>query len=229
MHRNHENRDPVASGERRYSVKPPHASLFALEPMRAAVELLASVGVGPLLRYLPRGDGHPVLVLPAFGASDAATRRLRRRLRSMGYFLYGSKAGRMTGEPGTLDRIAARLLEITAKHGAPVSIIGWSLGGMYARELARSHRASVRNCRRTFTAIVAHDVRLPQQSVTSRLLVPGWSIRATRVTGGTPHSSTPPTDAVRLQRPPRALHAAFTLMGPEFMRAEPSWQPRPAQ
>ncbi len=50
----------------------------------------------------------------------------------------------MTGETGTLDRIAARLLEITAKHGAPVSIIGWSLGGMYARELARSHRASVR-------------------------------------------------------------------------------------
>ena len=52
------------------SVKSPHPSLLALEPMRASMELLASVGVGPLLRYLPRGDGHPVLVLPAFGTSD---------------------------------------------------------------------------------------------------------------------------------------------------------------
>ncbi len=145
MHRIDKDRDSVSSGERRRAVTSPHPSLLALEPMRASMELLASVGVGPLLRYLPRGDGHPVLVLSAFGTSDASTRPLRRRLRSSGYFVYGSKTGRMTGETGTLDRIAARLLEIRAKHDdAPVSIIGWSLGGMYARELARSHPASVR-------------------------------------------------------------------------------------
>ena len=144
MQRIDKDRDSDSSAAPRRAVKPPHPSLLALEPMRASLELLASVGVGPLLRYLPRGDGHPVLVLSAFGASDAATRPLRRRLRSIGYFVYGSNTGRMTGETGTLDRIAARLLEITAKHGAPVSIIGWSLGGMYARELARSHRTSVR-------------------------------------------------------------------------------------
>jgi len=145
MQRIDKDRDSASSAAPRRAVKSPHPSLLALEPMRASMELLASVGVGPLLRYLPRGDGHPVLVLTAFGASDASTRPLRRRLRSSGYFVYGSKTGRMTGETGTLDRIAARLLEIRAKHdGAPVSIIGWSLGGMYARELARSHRASVR-------------------------------------------------------------------------------------
>ena len=71
------NRDPGGSGERRWSVKPPHPSLLALEPMRAGVELLASVGIGPLLRHLPPGDGQAVLVLPAFGASDTSTRPLR--------------------------------------------------------------------------------------------------------------------------------------------------------
>ena len=144
MHGIDKNRDPGGSGERRWSVKPPHPSLLALEPMRAGVELLASVGIGPLLRHLPPGDGQAVLVLPAYGASDTSTRPLRRRLRSIGYFVHGAKTGRMTGEIGTLDRIATRLLEIAARHGAPVSIIGWSLGGMYARELARRHPASVR-------------------------------------------------------------------------------------
>ena len=84
MQRIDKDRDSASPGERRRAVKSPHPSLLALEPTRASMELFASVGVVPLLRYLPRGDGHPVLVLPAFGTSDGSTRGLRRRLRSIG-------------------------------------------------------------------------------------------------------------------------------------------------
>jgi hypothetical protein len=73
MQRIDKDRDSDSSAAPRRAVKPPHPSLLALEPMRASMELLASVGVGPLLRYLPRGDGHPVLVL-----SRSALRMLRR-------------------------------------------------------------------------------------------------------------------------------------------------------
>jgi len=123
--------------------RPPFGFLF-LET-RAALELAALLPAYPLLRRAPRGDGHPVLVLPAFMTSDVSTRLLRGFLRARGYATHGWKLGRNTGpSPETIAGLGMRLEDLRSRYGRPVSVIGWSLGGIYARELARAFPADVR-------------------------------------------------------------------------------------
>jgi pimeloyl-ACP methyl ester carboxylesterase len=108
----------------------------------AASLLLPSL---PFLQLAPRGDGHPVLVLPGFTASDVSTRVIRRYVSSLGYKSYGWKLGRNFGLAGGLrKRLMERLAELHERHDRPVSIVGWSLGGIYARELAKLMPKSVR-------------------------------------------------------------------------------------
>ena len=112
---------------------------------RAVYELGAFVAASPFLRLLGRGDRHPVLVLPGFTASDRSTEPLRWFLRGQGYFVHGWRLGRNVGPTRRImTGIDARLFELHERHGRPVSIIGWSLGGIYARELARRHPSMVR-------------------------------------------------------------------------------------
>lgn len=87
---------------------------------------------------LPRGAGEPVLVLPGFMTSDTSTLVLRRFLSRLGYAAYGWGLGRNHGRveelvPQTLEHIDA----IAQRHGAPLRLVGWSLGGVIARESAR--------------------------------------------------------------------------------------------
>ncbi|TDR22397.1 esterase/lipase family protein [Marinicella litoralis] len=103
----------------------------------------------PLLQTTPKGDGHPVLVLPGFLASDFSTKLLRTFLKSRNYKPYGWKLGRNMGRhsdpiTGCGPAIIQRLKDIHQKHGEKVTLIGWSLGGIYARELARQQPALVR-------------------------------------------------------------------------------------
>src|SRR5690349_8104798 len=119
-------------------IRPPRAGLLLLET-RALLELAALLPAYPFLRRAPRGDGHPVLVLPGFMASDFSTRTLRRFLRDLGYAAHGWKLGRNVGpSPELVGRLVERLQELRARHGRRISLIGWSLGGIYARELART-------------------------------------------------------------------------------------------
>jgi len=112
--------------------------LMALEAPRAAFEAQTLVPAWPLLSLAPRGDGHGVLVLPGFMASDRSTRLLRRFLRDRGYAVHGWGLGRNLGtEDGLASRLRARLLELSLRHGGRVSLVGWSLGGVFARELAK--------------------------------------------------------------------------------------------
>jgi pimeloyl-ACP methyl ester carboxylesterase len=121
----------------------PPPPLRALEA-RAPWEYLAGVAARPLLRHTPRGDGHPVLVLPGMAASDVSTRPLRAFLRARGYHAHGWKLGRNTGNRERYERLALRLQALHARHGRRVSLIGWSLGGIVARELAKQHPQAVR-------------------------------------------------------------------------------------
>ena len=119
-------------------------SRLALEP-RAVFELGAFMAASPVLRAVGRGDRHPVLVLPGFTASDRSTVPLRATLRAQGYWVHGWGLGRNMGpDRRVVDGIARRLEEIHERHGRTVSLIGWSLGGVYARSLARTHPAAVR-------------------------------------------------------------------------------------
>jgi pimeloyl-ACP methyl ester carboxylesterase len=123
----------------------PSRELLLLE-VRAIAELAAFFSMLPLLRLAPGGDGHPVLVLPGLAASDVSTRPLRAFLRDRGYRAHGWKLGRNLGpRTGVETSMQARLAELHARYGRKVSVIGWSLGGVYARELARRAPAQVRS------------------------------------------------------------------------------------
>ncbi|WP_050419419.1 esterase/lipase family protein [Bradyrhizobium tropiciagri] len=116
---------------------PPSQLLLALE-MRGIWELQAFFASYPLLRRAPRGDGHPVLVLPGLSASDISTRPLRTYLKAQGYAVHGWKLGPNRGpRPGVEAAMDARLAELAERYQRKVSLIGWSLGGVFAREIAR--------------------------------------------------------------------------------------------
>jgi pimeloyl-ACP methyl ester carboxylesterase len=99
----------------------------------------------PLLHHAPSGDGHPVLVLPGFLADDRSTFGLRRLLRGLGYAIQGWQLGRNVGPTReTIVGMRRCLDAMVDEHGQPVSVIGWSLGGVYARELGREVPEQIR-------------------------------------------------------------------------------------
>lgn len=123
----------------------PGRLLYLTEPARAVVDVGLLAASAPLLALLPRGDGHPVLVLPGLGAADAATLVLRRVLRRLGYRTHGWRPGTNLGPTQQVrDAMAARLDDLTARYQTPISLIGWSLGALYARQLPWDRAASVR-------------------------------------------------------------------------------------
>jgi pimeloyl-ACP methyl ester carboxylesterase len=125
--------------------KPPSRTLQLLE-LRAFSEFGAALALLPLLRRAARGDGHPVLVLPGLIASDTSTRPLRTYLADRGYDVHGWGLGRNMGlRPGLEAKLKARLRELHRASGRKVSIVGWSLGGVFAREIASTVPDAVRN------------------------------------------------------------------------------------
>jgi len=118
-------------------ISPPSLALFALEG-RWVLELGALLAAWPVLALSPRGDGHPVLVLPGFLASDRSTQPLRAFLRSRGYTPHGWERGTNLGPlPDVLPALETRLRDLARRRDRKVSIVGWSLGGVFARALAR--------------------------------------------------------------------------------------------
>ncbi len=85
------------------------------------------------------GDGRPVIVYPGFLANDWSTIRLRRSLAAANYEAFGWGLGSNWGaRAALLDRLEQRLEAAVAQgNGCKASLIGWSLGGIYAREVAK--------------------------------------------------------------------------------------------
>jgi pimeloyl-ACP methyl ester carboxylesterase len=118
-------------------VQAPGALMMLLEG-RAPWEYAAMLATLPWLKRLPRGDGHPVLVFPGLGATDITTAPLRGFLQDLGYSAYPWKLGFNFGpRRGVLDAVREQVQRLHERHGQPVSLIGWSLGGLYAREMAK--------------------------------------------------------------------------------------------
>ena len=123
----------------------PALALLASEPARALLDLLAS--------RAPReasasGDGHRVIVYPGLGAGAWSTFRLRSTLADAGFdsvdWGFGLNRGPRGSLPQWLDRLAAAVEAESARDGRTLSLVGWSLGGIYAREIARAVPHAVR-------------------------------------------------------------------------------------
>src|ERR1700743_2782769 len=142
----------------RKPLRPPGLGLLLAE-MRGIFEFNASLMTAPLLLRAPKGDGHPVLALPGFLASDVSMALLRRYLAELGYDAHAWQMGRNLGGMTRLRAaLRDRLAEIHANSGRKVSLVGWSLGGVYARDLALSAPELVR-CVVTLGSPFANDVR----------------------------------------------------------------------
>ena len=99
-----------------------------------------------MLARAPRGDQHSVVVFPGLSASDGSTMPLRRYLDSLGYQTNGWEQGFNFGpRAGVLDAARAQVTRAFKQSGRKVSLIGWSLGGVYARELAKELPQLVRS------------------------------------------------------------------------------------
>jgi pimeloyl-ACP methyl ester carboxylesterase len=123
----------------------PGRLLYLTEPVRAAVDIGLLAPTATLLAALPRGDGHPVLVLPGLGGGDAPTILLRAVLRRLGYPAYGWGLGRNVGPTArAVNGLRSRLDDLTVRFGVATSLVGLSLGGIYARQLARRAPDAVR-------------------------------------------------------------------------------------
>ena len=124
---------------------PPSKWLLPLE-LRTFGELASFASLAPLLSFLaPTGDRHPVIVYPGLGADDLSTLALRRFLSHRGYDAHGWGPGRNYGRLSTERRLMKHFRQIATSANRGVSLIGWSLGGVYARQLAKRFPGQVRS------------------------------------------------------------------------------------
>ncbi|MEO8159928.1 MAG: alpha/beta fold hydrolase [Arenimonas sp.] len=128
---------PAATTPRRSApLKPPSSLLLAMEG-RAMLEWAAFALSWPLLRSAPRGDGHPVLVLPGLCAGDHSTVPLRRFLGHLGYDAQPWGQGLNFGPRDHVIRgLVDQVRGMQREHGRKVTLVGWSLGGAMAHALA---------------------------------------------------------------------------------------------
>ena len=124
----------------------PNWMLLGSEPVRAALEYARMRSMD--FSALPRGDGHPVVIFPGLAANHTSIAPRLRLSTQRGYAASDWGRGFNTGPSGEveswLDGLARHVDRLTAAHDRKISLIGWSLGGIYAREVAKRLDARVR-------------------------------------------------------------------------------------
>ena len=136
---------------------PPKVSHSLMELGRIFWEAGSGFVLNPLMRVLPKGDGHPVMTLPGFMGADGSMASLRKFLDRQGYSAMPWGLGRNIPDEGMtdmeqaldfrrkMDDTLARVLSAEKQRtGRKVSLVGWSLGGLYATGLAHRYPELVR-------------------------------------------------------------------------------------
>ena len=127
-------------------IRRPPLSLLGTEPIRAALEFISL----KFARSQPHaaGDGHPVVLFPGLGADGTSLGPLRNHCLSLGYRAMDWGRGYNTGPHGDVDiwlgELAADISGLLGESSERATLIGWSLGGVYARETAKLLRGKVR-------------------------------------------------------------------------------------
>ncbi|HET7794980.1 MAG TPA: alpha/beta hydrolase [Rhizobacter sp.] len=100
------------------------------------------------LTELPEGDGHPVIIFPGPAGDERALLPVRNCCEALGYAVYDWEQGFNTGSQDDmddwLDNLAEHVGGVAALHGRRVSLVGWGLGGLHAREVALRRAPLVR-------------------------------------------------------------------------------------
>jgi pimeloyl-ACP methyl ester carboxylesterase len=124
-------------------MKGPSKALLSIEGIRAMYEYTLGIVLSTPLKYIsPKGDGHPVIVIPGLGTSDGSTTYIRNFLSDLGYESHswgmGRNIGPRKGLDALLEQLTKRIDTVYEESGnQQISLIGWSLGGIYAREIAK--------------------------------------------------------------------------------------------
>ena len=125
-------------------IKRPSIFLFLTEIWRAFKELRKALPFIKKYEAKEKGDNHMVFVIPGFMASDVSTKPLRRFLNKVGYQTCGWELGTNLADLEQLAVISEKIDRLYTKNQTPISLIGWSLGGVYVRELAKEKPEKIR-------------------------------------------------------------------------------------
>lgn len=138
-------------------LRPPPLRHSITELGRVALEAGGSLLLNPLLKRLPQGDGHTIMTIPGFMGADGSTALLRRTLNQLGYNAIPWGLGRNASDASAdtleefmehraeLEReIATRVEHEFHSSGRKVTLIGWSLGGLYSVALAHRYPQWIR-------------------------------------------------------------------------------------
>lgn len=140
---------PEGDGTGRRRINPPFLGFALAELPRAMMEFLCLLPAHPLVLSAPRGDGHPVITVPGFRGNDSSMLILRRYLQHWGYAPYpwglGPNLGIGYDRTEYEERFVAQLERVADRTGEAVSLIGWSQGGVIARQAAKLRGDLVRH------------------------------------------------------------------------------------
>ncbi len=147
----------VASPVFEADMRPPKLAHTVMELGRVFLEISSSLMLGPLFKALPKGDGHSVMTIPGFMGADGSTAQLRKFLNNRGYKAVPWGLGRNSSEhqgegldkflahrAETEKLIAQRIEQEFEESGRKVTLIGWSLGGLYAVAMAHQYPQMIR-------------------------------------------------------------------------------------